>query len=525
MNQLQVKFVSIEDGISALGLRRVVAVARQLNPATDIYFITPGNLYSFSTHLFPSRAPSFGLKDIRVIARQLAKADLVCFSSMTPSASYVEKIASAIKKINSKTFILWGGTHCILNPNEAIRHVDAICTGEGEIPFRIFYQAFFHQKVYLSTPSMWFKTNAGIIKNKNLPLNNNKTLNSLPHPFWNLTCNIYDSRSKSFHTFTRNDYLKYNGLSYKTVWSIGCPFSCIYCANDAFICLDSNYRKIRYSSVEKLIKEIEIAIRIYPFISTIAFIDDNFIAIPQDVIKSFCKEYKKRIKLPFVVFGLHPNLVTRKKLELLGKAGMNRGRMGIQSGSPRILSFYNRPNPIKNIKKSTSIIADVSKKYHMIPAAYDIISDNPLETRKDIVTTLKFIYRLKRPYTLTIFSLRIFPKTKLYDYFKKHPSIDISYQTSSYLETRQTLNNILLYLLAFAKPPRFIFFWLLKRVKGYQEKQPTYPNLYFIVRTFYLISRGLAHLKKFDFSTIVGPWVYYVWKIGLAKSNPHFHKK
>lgn len=438
---------------------------------------------------------------------------------MTPSAHYVESIATALKKINPKVFILWGGAHCILHPDDAIKYTDAICTWEGEIPFKIFYQAFTSQQSYIATPSMWFKTKKSIIKNKNLQLNNTKVLSSLPHPFWDLNCQIYDSNSKIFRNFTKNDYLNYNGLAYKTIWSIGCPYSCIYCANDAFVNLDPKYRILRYSSIGHLLKEIESGLKFYPFISSVYFIDDNFIAIPLDTIKTFCKEYKKRINLPFAVVGLHPNLVDKEKVELLAKAGMNRGRMGIQSGSPDTLAFYNRSTSIANIKKSASILARAAKKYNMIPTAYDIISDNPLETRTDLTKTLKLLYQLDRPYTLTLFSLRVFPKTKLYDYFKSHPSLDIRQVTSSYLETQKSLYNILLYLLAITKPPKIIFYWLLKHVKTTNEKQRYFPTLYFVIRTLYLTSRAIDHLKRLDFSTIVGPWGYYLWKLGFIQSR------
>lgn len=514
---MRIKFVSIEEGITALGFRRVVAVAKKLNPDTEVYFIAPGNLYSFATHIFPSQNTGFTKKDYRVIIRELSSADLVCFSSMTPSAQYVEIIATAIKKLNPKVFILSGGTHCILHPEEAIKYSDAICTWEGEIPFQIFYKSFSKQKSYLSTPSMWFNTEKGIRKNNNLQLNDAKILNSLPYPYWNLDCQIYDGGLKSFRQFTKNDYLNYHGLAYKTIWSIGCPFSCIYCANDAFINLDPSYRKLRFSSVNHLINEISTNIKLYPFISSVYFIDDNFIAIPLEILKKFCTEYKKHINLPFAVVGLHPNLITKEKIELLAKAGMNRGRMGIQSGSEKTLFFYNRPTPIATIIKSASIMAKVVKKYKIIPTAYDIISDNPIETKDDLLATLKLLYELERPYTLTIFSLRVFPKTKLYDYFNNHPSEDIRQFTSSYLETRKTLYNILLYLLAVSKPPKFIFNWLLKYVKPSTQKQPNFPFLYLVTKTLYLSSRAIAHLKKLDFSTIVGPYGYYLWKLGFIK--------
>ena len=75
-----------------------------------------------------------------------------------------------------------------------------------------------------------------------------------------------------------------------------------------------------------------------------------------------------------------PNYVKRDKFELLTWAGMNRVRMGIQSGSKAILDFYKRPTPPEKILAAGSVASSFAPKYH-IPPAYDIIMDNPIETR------------------------------------------------------------------------------------------------------------------------------------------------
>ncbi len=516
---MKIKFISVEEGITALGFRKVVSVAKGLNSDTEIYFITTGNLYSLKTHIFPSTREEFRNVDYRRIAKKLSDSDLICFSSMTPSAFCVENIIKYIRKYNPSVFILWGGTHSIINPEDAIKYADAICTGDGEVAFKNFYKTFSNKKDYLKTKSMWFKKGRNIYRNTNLPLNESKMLASFPHLYYGLDCKIYDLNKNDFREFTKYDYLNFNGLSYRTVWTIGCPFSCIYCANDAFIRYDCKYRIIRHSPVDHILEEIVSAIKIYPFITTVVFYDDNFITIPVSILKEFAKKYKKRVNLPFAVSGLHPNFITKEKMDILGKVGMNRGRMGIQSASERMLVFYQRPTPLPVVRRSANILADMARKYHMIPPSYDIIIDNPVEEKKDLVDSLRFLYRLKRPYTLTIFSLRVFPKTRLWDYFQSHPSVDIRQLTSSYLDTRKTMASVLFYAISVAKPPKFIFEYLLKKVNGYKENKKFYPTLYLIAKMIYLISRGISHIVHLDFTTIVGPYGYYLWKIGIIKKN------
>ena len=518
---MKIKLVSVEEGIAAIGFRRLAAVARKLNPEAQIYFLATGNLYSLRTHLFPSRAARFTSQDIKAIAAELCGADLLCFSSMTPASGCVEEIIREARKIKKDIFILWGGSHCIIYPDEALREADAICTTEGEDVFEKFYAGFSGNQNYTATAGMWFKTGREVIKNLYPKLADSARLDSFPPLFYGLDCRLYDFSLKAFRAFTKKDYLRYNGLSYRTILSRGCPFSCIYCANDAFLRIDKGFGRLRYPSVDKILGEIEQALRVYPFISHVIFYDDSFIALPFEYLGEFCRQYKKRIGLSFVVFGMHPNFVTREKVELLAEAGMNRMRMGIQSASERILSFYQRPTPLKKIRESAGILAGAAKKYKMIPPAYDIISDNPMETRDDVVQTLRFLYELERPYTLTLFSLRVFPKTRLWDYFRLHPDIDIRFNASSYLETRKNLANILYYALAIGRPPRLLFEWLLRRLKTGSPERPVFFIFYFIAKTAYLCSRGLAHLRRGDSTTIGGSWAYYLWKMRSWRGKRH----
>ncbi len=518
----RVAFVSVESGITALGFRRVAAVARHIDRATDIYFIAVDNLYSLFSHILPAKRSAFDTHDAEIAGRRLAEYDLVCFSSMTASAKHVEAIIGSIRRHNPGTFILFGGVHAILYPDDAMAVADAICINEGEKPYALFHGAFTEGGDYTAVPGMWFKTPEGVRKNAALPLNSREDLSGFPHLYNGLDCAIYDLQAQRFRPFTKFDYVTFNGLAYRTVWSIGCPFECTFCANDAFIALDRTYTKMRFPSVEYLIREIEEAIALHPYVSTVAFYDDNFIALPLEVIREFSEVFARRIGLPFVVFGVHPNIITQAKLDLLAVAGMNRARMGMQSGNEKMLKAYERRTTPERIRTSVSMLGKAARKYRMIPPAYDIITDNPQEERSDIVETLRFLYSLERPYVLTIFSLRVFPGTKLWEYFSVHPEWgDPQKINSSYLDTRKTMGNTLLYLLGMVRPPAWLFERLLSFVAGYNDPQPEYPILHFVVKNCYLTKRAIDHLAKLDFTVIVGWWTYYVWRSGVAGSRRH----
>ena len=124
-------------------------------------------------------------------------------------------------------------------------------------------------------------------------------------------------------------------------------------------------------------------------------------ALKYEVLEEFCKLWKEEVKMNFAIYGIIPTYVREDKVALLVDAGMNRARMGIQSGSDNILEFYKRPTKLHRIKEATEIL-NKFKKY-MIPPAYDIILENPIETPEDTRATVDLIYNLPRPFTLNIY--------------------------------------------------------------------------------------------------------------------------
>ena len=289
---------------------------------------------------------------------------------MTHYSTTVHKLIAEIRKINSKTYIVWGGIHAIVHPEDAIKHADAVCTGEGEFAFETFLDLYKSGKDFTTAPSFWFRKDNNIIKNRNLPLMTPKEMDSLPSLLYDDKELIY-YREKGLKKINSNDFIEFTGLSYNTIWSIGCPLHCTYCANTKFIEYDNNYRRLRHSSPRFIIDEIKRAKSKHPHLSTILFHDDSFMALKYEVLEEFCKLWKEEVKMNFAIYGIIPTYVREDKVALLVDAGMNRARMGIQSGSDNILEFYKRPTKLHRIKEATEIL-NKFKKY-MIPPAYDII--------------------------------------------------------------------------------------------------------------------------------------------------------
>ncbi|HEX6097004.1 MAG TPA: radical SAM protein [Thermoanaerobaculia bacterium] len=513
---MKIHMVSFEDGITATGFRKMAAFMERVNPETRLFYVGTNSYRSFwkSISRKMGSAVAFGPEQIDEIARGIVGADVLAVSCMTGYSDTAKKVIARVRQLAPETYIMWGGIHPIIYPENAIEaEVDAICTGEGEFPFAEWHELYSTGKDFTKVQNFWFKQKDGtIVRNGFRPLMSAAELETLPFQKYAGEEWIFSTDQHGFRRIVLSDYLQNNGLAYQAIWSIGCPLHCTFCGNTVFIKNDPKYKRIRHTSPEYIVNEVKAAMKVHPHINTVLFHDDSFMAIPLPELTEFAKRWREEIGLNFCVYGVIPSYVQQDKLEVLTWAGMNRVRMGVQSGSQRILDFYRRPTPIARVERAAADLAKFSK-YHINPA-YDIICDNPIETRQDVVDTLELIYRLARPFTLNLFSLRVIPNTVLEAQMKEN-GIDLEQINANYTSLRPTFSNVLLYVLLVWRMPRKWFDRLLPHVRAYSEPQKLYPLLIVLARLPWLIKQGLRHLRFGEFSVITGYSGYVLWKLGI----------
>ncbi len=521
---MRTRLVCLEDGITSCGFRKISAYVAQLVPDTESYYISTHQYRSVRSAILGTNGDKgdMGADQIDEIAEGLAGADLVGFSSMTGYSDLTRKVINRLREVDPKTFIIWGGIHPIIHPEDAIlADVDAICTGEGEFAFEELYTLMNEGRDYTGVENFWFKQGGKIIRNGFRPLMTQDQMEELPFPQYGSERERIYKGGRGFVPMKLHDYLANDGLGYSTLWSIGCPFHCAFCGNTKFIANDASYKKLRHPSARYIVEEIKAVQKRFPHVSQVTFHDDSFMAITYRELETFAEIWKEELGIPFAVYGVIPNYVKQDKFDLLTWAGMNRVRMGIQSGSEQILEFYKRPTPLDRILSAGEVIASFAPKYH-IPPAYDIITDNPVETRQDVVDTLELLYTMPRPYTLNIFALKVIPNTGLEQALKDR-GIDLDEISANYSRIPAKAANLMLYVMTCWRPPRWLFDRLVRRVEATTTPQREYPSLGLLLRAMYQGKRALDHLRFLDFSIIPGWSGYIVWRVGLVKYRLRRH--
>jgi len=524
---MKTKMVCLEDGITSCGFRKMAAYVAQIEPDTESCYVTTTKRWRSARGAIAGtmgNKPHIGEEEIDEIAHGLKDAELIGYSSMTGYSELTRQIINRVRELSPDTYQIWGGIHPIIQPEDAIlADVDSICVGEGEFAFEELYNCLKEGRDPTNTKNFWFKPthhangnggNGEIIKNHFLPLMTIEEMEQLPFPQYGSEREVIYDQGQGFQPMSYQDYVSNDGLSYMTLWSIGCPFHCSYCGNTKFIANDLKYKRIRHPSAQYMVDQVKDARSRFPHLCHVSFNDDSFMAIPYGQLEEFAELWRTELNIPFAVYGVIPNYVRQDKFELLTWAGMNRIRMGIQSGSQAMLDFYRRPTPPEKIRNAGKVIASFAPKYH-IPGAYDIIMDNPIETRDDVRATLQLLYEMDRPYTLLTYSLKVIPNTGLEKAMKER-GVDLAKIEATFFIMPPRVANLLLYVIALFRPPQWMWRLMMSQVRASHEPQRLYPRLGLVLRTLYLCKKAWEHFRVMDFSTIPGRSGYVFWRLGFV---------
>ncbi len=350
--------------------------------------------------LTTSRATERDVRAFIDLVEDLAP-DVVGFSVMSTFYEIAARLTHLVKE-RTKSFVVWGGIHPTVCPEECLEHADAVCVGEGEGALLDLLAALDGGADYREIENLWAKTDGEVRKNPMRPLI--EDLDSMPFPDYTRRNKFYLDGGRIVKGIAHEDAIE----SYKILMSRGCVHDCNYCCNSF---LKDLYKglgpRVRRRSVDNIIAELDAAKSLYKNVRTMAVMDDSFV-FDRPWLEEFSEKFPGKVGLLYFAYT-HPNLVKEELVTLLAPTGFIYTIMGIQSGSERIRSeYYNRHTSSDQIIRAAEILRDYN-----ILSCYDLIVRCPYETDKDRRATLDLLASLPRPYQLETFPLQYFPGTVL----------------------------------------------------------------------------------------------------------------
>jgi anaerobic magnesium-protoporphyrin IX monomethyl ester cyclase len=341
--------------------------------------------------------------------------DLIGISLLTNYYNHAVQLTNRFRQ-DLKAPIIWGGVHPTVLPEESLEHADMICIGEAEIPMLEAMKCLTEGKDLRDIDGIWMR---GESRPEIAPLVDD--LDSLP--FMDLDFDdqfVLHPDGKAIVPLTDDLFVHYastralwdtDDMFFQVISTRGCPYSCSFCINRFTKKLYKGQKMLRRRSFDNLFQELEQVTRRFP-IKLLMISDDSFFACKEEEIEGFAARYKDTIGIPFRCLAT-PNAVTDRKVKALVDAGMCWLEVGVQSCSTETLAMYRRQwGGVEQVTRAAHILSPYMDK---IEVFFDLIIDNPWESKEQTAETLRAIVELPRPYKLQLFSLTLFPGTELYD--------------------------------------------------------------------------------------------------------------
>lgn len=281
------------------------------------------------------------------------KPDLVGISIMSYFAFGEVRTLLRWLKARSGCRIVVGGASPSMFPEKMLsenKEIDFLVFGEGELTLAELLEAMrAGPAAWAAVKGLAYRDGERVAVNaKRPPIADLDTLPMLNFDLWDLV---------AAHGF------KYYDNTYIMATSRGCPYSCSFCLSN--VLCDRRWRPF---SAQRVVDEIDSARRKYG-LERISFQDDNFVMRP-DRVEEVCRLIRERgLKIKLCLDGgIRADRLTAASLRELQAAGLERGILAVESGSPEVFSRMSKGETLEDVEKALVMLkaANVSLQTFMI---------------------------------------------------------------------------------------------------------------------------------------------------------------
>ncbi len=341
------------------------------------------------------------------IIREAGAARLIGFSVMTAQIGASLRLSRQIKKAYPDKFIVWGGVHPTLFPEQCLQDdsIDFIISGDGENALTSLATRLENRDYnFADIPGLGFRDNGTMVVN---PMGKPARFEDAgPWEYELLDMHHY----MNWHIMLVDS--KHPSLSFLA--TRGCPKGCTFCINSVI----KHTRIYRARPVESVLDEIEQLIQKYQ-VRTINFPDEAFFINP-NYFASFTEEILGRnLKFEWGGVAHIADVLKHKDLFLNAKrAGLIWTGGSGESGSNRLLKLLNKGITVEDIIECSHFLADNGLMTGNCFMTY-LPTETPEETKAtlDLMEHIKSIFRAKNnpSYIMGPSVFRPYPGSKLYN--------------------------------------------------------------------------------------------------------------
>lgn len=290
--------------------------------------------------------------------------DVIGVSFTTPLAYDAYRLGDWIKTNCEDVFIVMGGVHPSVLPEEALLHCDCVVIGEGEMAM-----------LQIGEDIQKKREISRIIKGDFI-----KDLDAIPSPAFDLM----DIESYMKTTDNPSQAFPF-GLNHARLGSLitsrGCPWNCIFCYN--------SFRSTppRWHSAKRVVDEVTYFIEKYNA-NSIFFVDDEF-AVNKKRLKTISVLFKEYGIDKKIVWGCQARASTLdyETMKLMNGCGCKFVSVGFESANQRMLSLLK--NNTITVKQNEQVLVNAKRADMLVGGSF--IFGTPTETKTEMLETLAFM--------------------------------------------------------------------------------------------------------------------------------------